>query len=122
MTADVVTLRPASPPPAPEACTYPGCGRAARMAAGPTRALVGLNPAGQPATTLGITVEQVFYDVRAAPATARRVCKAHGLDLLASLVAMYVSDDDEPALDPAAPPVDPNVRLAAVVARDREGT
>jgi hypothetical protein len=106
VTATVTPLR---------GCTYPGCARPARMAAGPTRAVVGLNPAGEPSTTLGITVEQLFYDWRAAPPSARLVCKAHGLDLVASLVAMYVSDDEEAPLDPEGPPVDPNVRFLTVV-------
>lgn len=125
MTADVVPFpTPPTPPrPAEESCTYPSCGRPARMAAGPTRALVGVDPRnGEPVTTLGITVEQVFYDYRAAPPSARRVCKAHGLDLLGLLVAMYVSDDDAPGLDPAAPPADPNVTFLGRVRTDRNPT
>lgn len=118
---------PATPQPAPTpsagGCCTPGCTRPARMALGVARAtLVGLGRDGQPNTTLGVVHEQVFYDWRAAPENARRLCKRHGLAMLATLVGVYVSEDTEPELDPALEPEDPNTRALRELTRLDGGT
>lgn len=79
-------------------CSFHGCTRPARMA-----------------IVAGRGLERVYWDWRALPSSvgARLLCKQDGAGVLASFVEIFVSDDDELALDPAGPPADPNATMLA---------
>jgi hypothetical protein len=84
-------------------CSLHGCTRPARMA-----------------IVAGHGLERVYWDWRALPSTAgaRLLCKQDGAGMLASFVEIYVSDDDEPMLDPGQPAADPNATMLANLTRE----